>query len=243
MKLALPMMIACASALPAAALAQPNVTMAETAPVVTLTVTENVDAAPDVATVSTGVQTRAQTAQVAMRDNAAKTDRLVAALLKAGIARKDIRTSGISLNPQYDYSNRAGQPEGPRFLGYEASNQLSVTMRDVAKVGTSLDAMVAAGATNLNGPTFSIDDPSTLLVKARGNAVRAAKAQADFYAQAAGYRSARLLSISETNNGASPPPPMPVMMRMQAEAAPSTPVEPGQISVSVTLSVQYALER
>ena len=139
MKSALALMALGAAALPVAAVAQTSVTIAETAPVVTLNVTESVEGSPDIATVGTGVQTRAPTAQAAMQDNAAKTEKLIAALSRAGIARKDIQTSGINLNAQYDYSNRDGQPSGPRFLGYEASNQLSVKVRDVKKVGALLD--------------------------------------------------------------------------------------------------------
>lgn len=242
MKSAFALMALGAAALPVAALAQTSVTIAETSPVVTLNVTESVEAAPDVATVGTGVQTRAPTAQAAMQQNAAQTDKLIAALAKAGIAKKDIQTSGINLNAQYDYSNQNGQSPTPRFIGYEASNTLTVKLRDIKRVGASLDAMVAAGATNLNGPTFSIDDPSPLLVQARGQALKSAKTQADFYAQAAGYRSARLVSISESNSGGQPP--MPMMVRsFKADAAPVTPVEPGQVSASVTLTVQYALEK
>lgn len=243
MKSAFALLALAGAALPAAALAQTSVTIAETAPVVTLNVTESVEATPDIAIVGTGVQTRAPTAAQAMTDNAAKMDRLVAALAKAGIAKNDIQTSGVTLNAQYDYSNRDGAPAGPRFLGYEASNQVSVKLRDVKKVGGLLDTLVAAGATSVNGPSFSIDNPAPLLAQARGTALRNAKAQADFYAQAAGYRTTRLLSIAENNSGGMPPMPQAVSAaRFKADAA-STPVEPGQVSASVTLTVQYALER
>ncbi len=243
MKSALAMMALASASLPVAALAQTSVTIAESAPVVTLTVTQSVEGAPDIANVGTGVQTRAQTAQAAMQDNATKTTALIAALTKAGIAKADIQTSGINLNAQYDYSNRDGQPSGPRFIGYEASNQLSVKLRDIKKVGNLLDTMVAAGATNINGPSFSIENPAPMLVQARGQAMKDAKAQADFYAQAAGYRSARLVSISEGNSGGNPPMPMMAVARFKADAAPVTPIEPGQVSASVTLTVQYALEK
>lgn len=232
-----------AASLPVAALAQTSVTIAETAPVVTLNITQSVEGMPDIATVGTGVQTRAQTAQQAMRDNAAQTDKLIAALARAGIAKKDIQTSGINLSAQYDYGNRDGEPAGPRFIGYEASNQLSIKLRDIKRVGAMLDAMVAAGATNINGPSFSIDDPSPMLAQARAAALKSAKAQADFYAQAAGYRSARLLSIAEASSAAERPMPMAMSARFKADSAPVTPVEPGQVSVSVTLTVQYALDR
>jgi len=245
MKSALAMMALGAAALPVAAIAQTSVTIAETAPVVTLNVTETVQAAPDIATVGTGVQIRAPTAQQAMTDNAVKMDSLIGALTKAGIARKDIQTSGINLNAQYDYSNREGDQSGPRFLGYEASNQLSVKLRDVKRVGSLLDTMVKAGATNINGPSFSIDDPAPMLTQARATALKSAKSQADFYAQAAGFRSARLVSISEGNSGGNPPMPMMQSARFKTEAASDvpTPVEPGQVGSSVTLTVQYALER
>jgi len=103
--------------------------------------------------------------------------------------------------------------------------------------------MVAAGATNINGPTFAIDNPAPMLAQARGAALKSAKAQADFYAQAAGYRTARLLSIAESNSGGQPPMPMLQSARFKADAAAATPVEPGQVSASVTLTVQYALEK
>lgn len=241
MKSALALM-ALAAAVPATAMAQTSVTIAEKAPIVTLNVTETVEAAPDVATIGTGVQTRAPTAAQAMRDNAAKMDKLVAALAKAGIAKSDIQTSGINLNAQYDYSDRAGQPTGPRFIGYEATNQLNVKVRDIKKVGTLLDTLVTAGATNVNGPSFSINDPSPMLTQARAAALKQANAQADFYAQAAGYRSARLVSISESNSGGHPPIPL-AANRFKAEVAQATPVEPGQVGSSVNLTVQYALER
>jgi uncharacterized protein YggE len=243
MKSTLALMALAASSLPMAAIAQTSVTIAETAPVVTLNVTESVEGSPDIATVGTGVQTRAPTAQAAMQDNAAKTEKLIAALAKAGIAKKDIQTSGITLSAQYDYNQREGEPTGPRFIGYEASNQLNVKLRDIKKVGPLLDAMVVAGATNINGPTFAIDNPAPMLVQARGAALKSAKAQADFYAQAAGYRTARLLSIAESNSGGQPPMPMMMSARFKADSAPTTPVEPGQVSASVTLTVQYALEK
>lgn len=242
MKSALATMALAAASLPAMAVAQTSVTIAETAPVVTLNVTETVEAAPDQAVVGTGVQTRASTATQAMRENAAKMERLIATLAKSGIAKKDIQTSGINLSAQYDYSNRDGQPSAPRFIGYEASNQLTIKLRDIKKVGPLLDTLVEAGATNVNGPTFSIEDPTPMLAQARAAAMKSARAQADFYAQAAGYRSARLLTISESNSGGNPPMPM-MTQRFKADSAAATPVEPGQVGSSVTLTVQYALER
>jgi uncharacterized protein YggE len=212
-----------------------------TGPLLSLSVTESVDSAPDMATVNTGVQTRAQTAREAMALNATQMDKLVAALVKAGIERKDIQTSGINLNPQYDYNNRTDQQNGPKFLGYEASNQLSVKIRKIDKAGDLVDAMVGAGATNINGPSFGIADPDKLLDQARTKALKTAQARATLYAQATGYRSARLVGISE---GGGFTPPMPMMaMRMDVAQSAATKIEPGQISTSISLNVQYLLER
>lgn len=230
--------------LPLAAHAQTQVTVAETAPVLTLNVTEAIQAAPDVATIGTAVESRAPTATEAMATNAARMDRLVAALRKAGIAARDMQTSGIRLSAQYDYSarNPDGSQATAKFLGYEASNQLSLTVRDVRRLGSLLDQIVAAGATSINGPTFGIDDPAPLLQKARGAALRSAKAQADYYAQQTGYRTVRLIAINETGNGGGSP--MPALMRADKVELPTyTPVEPGEVSTSVSLTVQYALER
>jgi uncharacterized protein YggE len=210
-------------------------------PVVSLSVTENIESAPDMATVGTGVQTRAQTAKEAMRLNGVAMDALVAAILKSGVERKDVQTSGLSLNAQYDYANRP-DGAGPRFIGYEASNQLTVKIRRIDAAGDIIDRMVSAGATNINGPNFGIADEAPLLVKARQKAIATARERAQFYATQAGYRSVRLFAISE--NGDSPRPvPMPMMMRADSAAVRSAKIEPGQLSTSVTLAFQYVLER
>ncbi|MBO9575161.1 MAG: SIMPL domain-containing protein [Sphingobium sp.] len=231
---------------PAAALAQsddgiPAVAVPRS-PIVNLSVTESVEAPPNIATINTGVETRALTAKDAMSQNAAKIDALIAALLKAGIERKDIQTSGINLNPQYDYSQRPNATnEGPRFIGYQANNMLTVVIRKIDKAGEIVDTMVNAGATNINGPQFSIEDTSKLQEQARTKAVKTAQTRADFYAQAAGYKTARLLLISETGEIGRP-----IIMAdrlMAAAPAAKTQIEPGQLSSSITLNFRYMLER
>jgi uncharacterized protein YggE len=211
-----------------------------TGPILGLSVTESIESAPDMATISTGVQTRAPAAKDAMAQNANQMDKLIAALIKGGVARQDVQTSGINLSPQYDYSQQsAGQ--GPRFIGYEANNQVTVKVRKLATAGELVDAMVSAGATNVNGPTFGISEPDKLLDQARLNALKTAQARADLYAQATGYKTARLITISE-GGGYSPPMPM-MAMRMDAAQSAATKIEPGQISTSISLNVQYMLER
>ncbi len=225
----------------AAAQTQSAISQQATGPVITLSVTESVDSAPDMATINTGVQNRSMSAKEAMTQNAAQMDKLIAALLKGGIARKDIQTSGINLNPQYDYSSRT-DGQGPRFVGYEASNQLTVKVRKIAAAGELVDAMVAAGATNINGPSFGLSDPATVLDQARAKAVQTAQSRAELYARSLGYKSVRLVALSESGGFA--PPPMPMMaMRSDAIAVSASKIEPGELSSSITLNVQYALER
>lgn len=214
---------------------------AASGPLLTFSLTQSVESAPDMATVGTGVQTRAMTAREAIAQNAAQMERLIAAVLKAGVARKDIQTSSVNLNAQYDYTPRPDGTTTPRFMGYEASNQISVRIRDIRKVGDTIDRMVEGGATNLNGPMFGIADDAPLLGKAREQALKVAAERAQFYAAAAGYRSARLMAITEGGGMVMPPQPVMAMVAQARDA--KTAIEPGQLSTSITLTMQYLLEK
>ena len=136
----------------------------------------------------------------------------MAALKKAGIAAKDIQTSGLNLSPQYVYE----QNQPPRLTGYQASNQVTVTVHDLTKLGAAVDATVNAGANQVNGISFGLNDPTAAENAAREDAVKALQAKADLYAKATGYRIGRLVSLSE-GGGYTPQPPMPMMaMRLEA---------------------------
>ena len=228
------------------AIAQQGGSMVTTAttqgPILSFSVSKEVRARPDQATVGAGVTTTAPTAVEAMRANAAAMDKLIAAAKARGIKAEDIQTSGINLSPQYDYNNRGdGQP--PRFLGYQVSNSVRATTPKIADIGPLLDALVAAGGTNVDGPWFAMKDPDAMLVSARGAAIKAAEAKAADYARLAGFRGAELVSISEGGAlGSQPPMPMVRLEAMDA-AAKSTPVEPGQVGNTLTLSFQYRLVR
>ena len=193
--------------------------------------------APDIATFSAGVVTQAADGNAALRQNAEQMNRVLAAIKAAGVADKDVQTSGISLTPQYRYEEN--QP--PRITGYQASNTVNVKLREVAKMGKVLDALVASGANQVNGPSFGIDDPEPLYDRARLDALKAARARAETYAGALGVRVRRIVSISE--GGAAMPSPMPRMAMMKAEAYDSTPVAAGESSVSVNLDVVFELGR
>lgn len=210
-------------------------------PVVELSVIEIIESAPDTATFSTGVETSAPTASVALRQNSAEVAKVIAQLQKLGIAEKDIQTSGINLNAEYDYIQAT---QKNRFKGYRVSNQVQVKMRDISKLGTIMDAVVASGATNINGPFFSIDNDSDVKKSARARALANGKAQAEVYARANGYASVRLLSVAEGISGRSPgPQPMMKTFDVIEVQASSVPIAPGQVGTSVVLALQYEMVR
>jgi uncharacterized protein YggE len=208
------------------------------APVVELTVSETVNSAPDIAQVGTGVTTRARSAKEAVRLNAEAMQKVVDRLKALGIAAKDIQTSNFNLNAQFNYPNG----HAPVFTGYEASNQVSVKLRDVDKVGDVLDALVAAGANNVNGPIFMLDDDTAAQQAARTQAFKHGQAMAQDYARMAGYTGVRLLEVSESVQSRGPRPPQPVAFRAEAAQA-KTPIEPGEVGTTVNLTVKYEMTR
>ena len=133
--------------------------------------TGEVSRVPDLAIISAGVVTRASTATAAISQNAARMERVIAALKRAGIAERDIQTSSINLNPDYVYAER--QP--PKLTGYQATNTVSVRFRDIRNSGKVLDALVAEGANQISGPSLTIDKPETALDEARAKAIAAGR--------------------------------------------------------------------
>jgi hypothetical protein len=232
---AVPLLALTVLAAPAAAA---EVQIQAQAPVVELTVSETVKSKPDVAEVGTGVTTRAQSAQEAVRQNAAAMQKVIDRLRSLGIADKDIQTSSFNLSAQFTYPDGGGKPV---FAGYEASNQVTAKIRQIDKVGDALDALVAAGATNINGPNFLLDNDTAVQQQARTQAFQRGQAMAQDYARMAGYTGVRLLEVSESVQTASPPPPMPMAFR--AVAAAKTPIEPGEVGTTVTLTVKYEMTR
>ena len=195
--------------------------------------------APDMASISLGVLTEGKTAAEALSANAVRMNAVMATLAKTAIAPKDIQTSNLSVNPQYKYAEN----QAPLLIGYQVSNQVTVTVRDLKRLGAAVDATVSAGANQVNGISFGLSDPTTAENAAREAAVKALTAKADLYARATGYRVSRLVTLSE-GGGYSPQPPMPVMaMAMRAEAKDSSPVAGGELSVRIDITGLYELTR
>lgn len=191
---------------------------------------------PDVATIRAGVVAQAATAAAALTDNAARMARVLAALRRAGIAPRDIATATIGLAPQYRYADNVP----PVITGYQATNGVTIRFRDVARAGAILDALVAEGANQIDGPELSIDKPDAALDEARTDAVRRARARADLYAAAAGMKVVRVISIAEAGQDAGGGGPRPMLFARAAEA--KTEVVPGEKDVTATLSVRFLLD-
>jgi uncharacterized protein YggE len=227
-----------AAALPSAAMAQQstiNQTIAGTR--LDINATGEVTRVPDIAIISAGVVTRAGTAGSAIQQNAARMARVRSALKAAGIEDRDIQTSNISLNPEYRYDNN--QP--PRLTGYSASNTVNVRFREIANAGKVIDALVAEGANQINGPTLTLDKPEAALDEARARAIAAGRARAELYARSLGLRIVRIVAVSESGSSYPVPPPMPVMMEARAQAA-SSKIDPGEQKLQVNMAMTFELQ-
>ena len=171
-----------------------------------------VRAAPDTAIVSIGVLSQAGTAADALSANTAAMQAIFDALKSAGIAAKDIQTSNFTVQPRYTYNNE-GKP--PLLDGYDVSNSVTVTVRNIDRLGAVLDRAVSAGSNQINGVQLSVARPETLLDEARKLAVEDALRKAKVYAAAGKVELGDIRSIAE-NSGY--PPPLPVMRGMAAKA-------------------------
>lgn len=235
---AIALIAASALAIPAATLAAAEITIEADGPVVELSVFESVTVAPDMATIGAGVTTQAPTATEALRQNSAEMAKVIARIKALGIAEKDIQTTGISLNARYDYDQTTQRQV---FRGYDVSNRVSVNLRRIEDTGAVLDALVVAGATDLFGPSFSIENDDAAKDAARKRAIERAQAQAQSYAALLGYDGAKVLAISESIEGQGMMPEM-GKMRIAADAlASAAPVQPGMVSTGVSITIKYEL--
>jgi uncharacterized protein YggE len=231
------------SAMMVAAMAAPAMANAEVTQTVIsgtrldITARGDVHRIPDIAVISAGVTTNAADAANVMQDNANRMSRVLAALKKAGVAAKDVSTSSINLAPQYRYVEN----QAPVIVGYQASNQVTVRFRDIAKSGTILDALVKEGSNQINGPMLTIDKPEAAQDEARIAAIKAARARANLYATALGMKIVRVVSISESEGYSGGPVPVMAMRSMDA-AAEKTEIMPGEQSVTVNVSVVFELQ-
>ena len=199
---------------------------------------------PDLALFTAGVTSSGKTAGEALSANSADMGRVIAALKRAGIADRDIQTSNLSLNPVYAQQrprpDGAMEPEQPLIIGYQVSNTVNVRQRNLGEFGKVIDTLVSAGANQVNGPSFQIDNSDEALDEARTEAMAQARSRASLYARAAGLKVLRILSISESGGYV----PQPMMMNTRAiasDAGGAPPVAAGEVSLNATVTVQFEL--
>ena len=208
--------------------------LAQTAPrTLSMSGQGEIKAAPDTVTLSAGVTAQAPLAAAALAANTSRMTAVLAMLKKQGVADKNIQTSNFSVSPQYT-NGADNQP--PRLTGYQVNNDVQVRLEDVTRLGATLDALVSAGANQMNGINFYIRDSAGLLTQARQQAVADATAKAQTYAKAAGVSLGPILSISESNNDA----PRPMFMAM-ARVGKAVPVAMGEESMSANVAIIWEI--
>ena len=198
---------------------------------VTVTGEGTVAAAPDNAMIRLGVSSQAKTARAASDANAKDMTVVLAAIKESGVADRDIQTTSLSLQPQYDPS-KAG---AARLIGFQVSNQVTVKIRDIDRLSAVLDRAIAAGANEMSGIEFIVSEQAKLLDQARTAAIADARRKAELYADAAGMKVGRVMAISEEGSAPSPR----LYQPMRASAAPA--IAPGEQTLRAVVTVSYEL--
>ena len=201
---------------------------------ITVTGTGRVSIEPDVADLRLGVSVARPTVSAARAEAASLMTAIIKAVASGGVDRRDIRTSLVSVQPRYDY--RDGTP--PVVIGYEFTNVVEATIRDLTRVGQVIDGALGAGATSLDGLSFRVDDPGPTERRARLAAMTNARARADVLAEAAGLSITGVVDIVE-GIALAPPSPMTKAEPMMAAAQVDTPIEAGLSVISITVRVTY----
>jgi uncharacterized protein YggE len=190
-----------------------------------------VSVAPDTAVMRIGVTSQGKTAREASAANSKQMTSVLSAIKDTGIADRDVQTSRLSLQPQYD-PNKSGTA---RLLGFQVTNQVTIKVRDIDKLPAILDRAIAAGANEMSGIEFVVSEQSKLLDQARDDAIADAHRKAELYAKAAGVKLGRVMAINEEGSS---PPPRPMVQAMRAGAVP---VAPGEQNLRASVTVSYEI--
>ena len=196
-----------------------------------------VSAAPDIAVVSVGVQAQGATVKIAQDALNKNINAVSAAVKAAGVGAKDIQTSGYNINPMYDYSISS-----QRITGYQASSNLTIKVRAIEKANAVIDAATQAGANQVGGISFDVDDKTKAQNEARQKAVADAKSKAENAAKIAGFTLGKIINYSEDFGGAVRPIPMMAKADAGLGASPETAVEPGSNEITVTVTLSYQIQ-
>jgi uncharacterized protein len=190
---------------------------------------------PDYAQLTSGVTSKARSVKEAADDNSKLMTAVIAALVQGGVAQQDIQTSRFSVAPVY----AANEPRTePKLVGYSVSNQVTVMLREIGKVGDILDRLIAAGVTDVGNIAFLVSEPSKALDQARAAAIADARRKAEVYARAANLRVGEVVWITEDSGFA----PQPVL---RSQAAPpmaaQVPIATGEDTLRVKVTVGFAV--
>lgn len=228
--------LACAAALAAPAAAERPLAPL---PVPTIAVSGEgrAEAIPDMAHITIGITAQAETAAEALAQASASVRDTLDRLDAAGIAPRDRQTTGLSLQPVWDYGRNTNAP--PRITGFTAQNGVAVRLRDLSLLGGLLDAVVSGGANRLDGLRFAVAEPQPLLDEARRRAVADARRRAELYAGAAGVTLGQVLSISEGGGGGPIMPLMRAEMSMASDSA--VPIAKGEVELSARVEMIFAI--
>lgn len=188
-------------------------------------------AVPDSAVIRLGVSSQGKTARAASDANAKEMTGVLAAIKETGVADRDIQTTSLSLQPQYEQS----KPGAARLIGFQANNQVTVKIRDIANLPSVLDRAIAAGANEMSGIEFVVSEQAKLLDNARTAAIADARRKAELYAAAAGLKIGRTMAISE--EGATPQPRPYQALRAGA----AVPIAPGEQMLRAVVTVSFEL--
>lgn len=218
------------------ALAGMSSAWAETLGQITVTGEGSVRVVPDMAVITVGASAEADTAKSAMDETSQVTAAILERLAGSGVAERDVQTSDLSLNPLW--SNRAASDQRPTIDGYQASNRVTVRVRDLEALGTLLDALLSDGANTLGGVQFTVSDPEPLLNEARVNAVADARARAELLATAADVVLGPLISLTE--GGAYMPRAETIGMARMAGSA--VPMAQGEVNISANVTLVYQIK-
>lgn len=233
--------IPAAAALIFAGCAAPEAIAAEAeAPARTITVNGEgkAAAAPDMAVITIGVQSEAPNAADALRQNTANMSATIRKLKDLGVKDRDIQTSGLSIHPRYNYEQNRSSPE---VIGFVASNNVTVRLRDLKNAGAVIDQAVQSGANSLSGVSFSFADPDPLYEEARRDAVADARAKAALLTEAAGVKLGKLIRIQD-GYVSTPEPKMYGARMMEMAADSAVPMEAGESEITAGVSLVYEIE-
>ena len=204
---------------------------------ITVTGVGRVSVRPDLADLRLGVSITEKTVDAARGASAKAQNGILAKLKGLGIEAGDLQTSIVSVNPQYDYSQQSAPP---RLVGYQFTNLVAATIRDIDKVGDAIDGALGAGATSIDQITFRVADQSGAEAAARVAAVADAQTRAETLAAAAGVVIGGVGAMAEGGTGPIPYPHQLERMAFAAKDA-GTPIEAGMNEITATVTVTYLL--